>query len=100
VIAPDFLSRPSFSISSAMLVADYLSQFFTCLLCLLDASLRHARRLSDHLRKYCNAGEHNQGYHPDRLAPAGDVVTPKQIAYNDDEQPEPEDEHEYGERIR
>src|SRR5215468_4777871 len=79
--------------------ADRTPQLFTCLLRLLAASLRHAPRLSDHVREYRKIGEHDQRYHPDRLAPAGYVVTPEQVAYDDDEEPEPQDEHEYGEGV-
>jgi hypothetical protein len=66
---------------------------------LLAVSLRHPPRLSDHVREYCKIGQHDQGYHPDRLAPAGYVVTPEQVAYHGDEEPEPQDEHEHGEGV-
>jgi signal transduction histidine kinase len=80
-------------------VADHMSQLFACLLRLLDASLRHTLRLGDHVRKYREIGKDNQSYDPDRLTPAGYVVTPKQVAYNDDEQPKQQDQHEHGKRI-
>src|SRR5262249_5254657 len=34
-----------------------------------------------------------------RLDPAGNVMTPEQVAEDDDEQPEPDDEHEYREDV-
>src|SRR6516162_5576030 len=69
--------------------ADHTPQLLTRLLRMLAISLRHPPRLSDHVRKYCKIGEHDQGYHPHRLAPAGYVVTPEQVAYHDNEEPEP-----------
>src|SRR5262249_51127991 len=79
--------------------ADRMPQLFTCLLRLLNVSLRHPARLSDHVREYCNIGEHDQGYDPNRLATSGYVVTPEQVAYHDDEEPEPQDEQEHREGV-
>src|SRR5262245_1319624 len=76
-----------------------MSQLFACLLRLLDASLCHTLRLGDHVCKHREIGKDNQSYHPDRLAPARYVVTPKQVAYDDDEQPKQQDQHEYGKRV-
>src|SRR5262249_11527459 len=70
-------------------VTDHSSKLVPRLLRLLAASFGHASRLGDHVREYRKIGEHNQGYHPDRLAPTGYVVTPEKVAYDDDEQPEP-----------
>src|SRR5262245_22323089 len=58
--------------------ADHAPQLFTRVLRLLAASLRHPPRLRDHVREYCDIGEHDQGYHPQRLSPAGYVVTAEQ----------------------
>jgi hypothetical protein len=69
---------------------NHLAQLFARLLRLLSASFRHASRLGDHVCEDRKIGKHDEGYHPDRLAPAGYVVTPKQVAYDDDEQPEPQ----------
>src|SRR3979411_142480 len=78
---------------------DDTPQFFARLLRLLAASFRHAPCLSDHVREYAKVGEHDQGYHPDRLDPAGYVVTTEQVAKDRDQQPEPDDEREYREGV-
>jgi len=70
-------------------VANHLAEFLARLLRLLAASLRHAPRLSDHVREDGKVGEHDQRYYPDCLAPTGNVMTPEQVAYDNDEQPEP-----------
>src|SRR5262249_30275935 len=69
--------------------ADQTPHLLTRLLRLQAASLRHPPRLSDHVREYCEIGEHDQGYHPQRLAPPGYVVTPEQVSDHDDEEVEP-----------
>src|SRR6516162_6051004 len=74
-------------------------QFLACLRSLLAASFGHASRLSDQVCEYAEIGEHDQGYHPDCLDPAGNVMTPEQVAYDDNEEPEPQDEHEDGEGV-
>jgi hypothetical protein len=78
---------------------DDTPQFFARLLRLLAASFRHAPCLSDHVCEYAKVGEHDQGYHPDRLDPAGYVVTTEQVVKDRDQQPEPDDEHEYREGV-
>jgi hypothetical protein len=54
-----------------------------------DQPFGHASRLGDHVREDAKVGEHDQGDHPDRLDPAGDIMAPEQVAYDYDEQPEP-----------
>jgi hypothetical protein len=66
--------------------ADHASQLFARLLRLLTASFGHASRLGDHVYEYPEIGEHDKADHPDRLDPAGYVMTPQQVA----NQPKPE----------
>jgi hypothetical protein len=55
--------------------------------------------LENHVCKHAKVREYNQGYHPDRLDLAGNIMTPEQVAKYCNEQPEPYDEHEYREGI-
>jgi len=68
-------------------------------LSLLGVPFGHAPCLSDQVSEYAKVGEHDQGYHPDRLDPAGYIMTTEQVAKDRDQQPEPDDEHEYRESI-
>jgi hypothetical protein len=69
------------------------------LLDLLHVALSHASSLKDQIRKYAKVGKHDPGYYPERLDPAGNIVSPEQIGGNGDQQPEPHDEDKYRERV-
>jgi hypothetical protein len=75
--------------------ADYTPQLVTRLLRLLATPLSHASGLSNQIREYAKIGKYDQHDYPDRLDPAGDVMTPKQIAKYRYEQPKPDNEDEY-----
>src|SRR5215831_12052182 len=79
--------------------SDDTPQLFARLLGILGVSLRHASSLRDHVNKHADIREQDQADHPERFAPAGDVMTAEQIAENYNEQPEPHDEHEYREDV-
>jgi hypothetical protein len=62
---------------------------------LLVAALRHASCLEDQVCEHTKKRKDQQKDNPERFAPAGYVVTPKQVAKHQNEQPEPYDEKEY-----
>src|SRR5258705_13892642 len=70
-----------------------------CLLRGLRISLRHASSLGDHVDEDADVRNQDQDDHPERFAPAGNVMTPEQVAKDCNEQPEPYDEHEYREDV-
>jgi hypothetical protein len=55
----------------------------------------HPAVLCDQVNEYTQIGEHDQSDHPNRLAPAGYVVSAKQVAEDCDQQPEPQHENKY-----
>src|SRR5205807_180270 len=84
--------------------AYHVAQILARLLGPLALPLRHSAVLRDQINEYPQIGEHDQYYHPDRLADAGYVSSAEQIAENRDQQPEPQHENEYrkdvGQKVR
>src|SRR5262249_44607774 len=66
---------------------------------ILGTSLRHAPCLEDQVREHAQIWDQDQDDDPERLAPAGNVMPSEQVGKDRDEQPEPEDEHEYREDV-
>src|SRR5215467_10930119 len=104
---PEFVlvdrSRLLEAIELLNLISDAVSndtpKLIACLLRIQSISLGHASRLEDHVGEHAKVRNQDQHDHPKRFAPAGNVMTPEQVAEDGDEQPEPYDEHEYREDV-
>src|SRR6516165_7548496 len=76
-------------------VADHLTKIVARLLSPLALPLSHPAVLRDQINKNPEIREDDQCDHPNRLGPAGYVVTAEQVAEYRDQQPEPQHENEY-----
>src|SRR5215469_15194118 len=81
-----------------------MAHIFARLLDPLALALGHPAMLRDQIDEDAQIGEYDQRDHPNRLRPAGYVVTTEQVAEDRDQQPEPQhenkDRQDVGEKIR
>src|SRR5271155_4671843 len=76
-----------------------MAQLFPGLTGLLLVSLRHASSLGEKIGEDAEVGKQDERDHPEHLGEPGHVMSAEQVTCRNDEQPEPQYEHEYCERV-